>query len=266
MIRNLAAGVVGTAVVVAGLAGSAFAGTVYSNIPAVLDHNYASLGYQATQTDEFGDRIDLAGTDRGLQSVTVTLSSWARSEDYGGATSFDHDLTLNVYAAGSGLLPGALLGTVTQTFSILYRPTGWDKNGIAQNVTFDFSGLGLVLPDSIVIGLAYDTQTYGAHPIGVAGPYNSLNFAVNDAVGGGITVGSNDDLDDVMWDTATAAWYADGGAGGVGIFRRDTVWTGYTPMIQVDTVAVPLPTSALMGFGLLGALALVRRRRAAPQG
>ena len=259
--KNSAVGVV-AGLLLAGLAGQAFAGTVYSNIPAVLDHNYPSLGYQATQTDEFGDRINLAGTDRGLTSITVTLSSWARSEDYGFATSFSHDLTLNVYDAGSGLLPGALLGTITQNFSILYRPVGWDRNGIAQNVTFDFTSLGLVLPNSIVVGLAYNTQTYGANPIGSDGPYNSLNFAVNDAVGGGITVGSNDDLDDVMWDTATAGWYADGGAGGVGIFRRDTNWTGYAPMIQVETVAVPLPTSALMGFGLLGLAAFIRRRKA----
>lgn len=248
-----------TAVAFACVASAALAqSTIYSNIPATLAGNYPSLGFQATQTSEFGDRINFGGSDRYLQSATITMSSWARSENYGNAVSFTHPLTLNIYAAGSGNLPGALLGSVTQTMTILYRPTGWGFNGIATNVTFDLSSLALTAPNSIVWGIGYNTQTYGTSPMGVDGPWNSLNVACNTDAGGGITAGSNADLDDVMWNTSTAAWYTDGGAGGSGIFRQDTGWSGLTPMAEFT--AVPTPgAAALLG---VGGLLATRRRRA----
>jgi hypothetical protein len=252
-------------VLIMGSAMSARADIVYDNIPSSLADNYPSLGYQATQTDEFGDRISL--TNGGLlNNVTFTLSSWARSEDYNNATSWAQDLTLNVYSAGSGNLPGTLLGTITQNFNILFRPTGWTANGLAQNVTFNTSSLGLLVPTDIVIGLAFNTQSYGTNPIGTNGPWNSLNFAVNTAGGGGVTTGSNPNLDDVMWNTHTAGWYTDGGAGGVNILRQDTNWTGFTPMIRVDVSAVPLPKAAWMGLGLAGFAGMIglhRRRKLA---
>ena len=248
-----------SAVVPALLSAAAFGqSTIYSNIPNALAGNYPSQPFQAQQTFEFGDRINFDGTDRTLQSATVTMSSWARSEDYGNAVSFQHPLTLNIYAAGSGNTPGALLGTVTQMQTILFRPTGWNFNGIACNVTFDLSGLNLTTGNSIVWGIEYNTQTYGDNPIGADGPWNSLNVALNTAAGGGVTVGSNDNLDDVMWNTTTAGWYTDGGAGGVGVFRQDTGWTGYTPMISFS--AVPTPGAAALA-GLGGIAALRRRRR-----
>lgn len=222
------------------LAGGAMADPIYDNIPAPLAGNYPSIGYQARSTAEFGDRITFAGTNRNLTSVTVTMSSWAKSEDYGNAVSFTHPLTMNIYAEGVGNLPGALLGSVTQTFTIPYRPTGWGFNGIAANVTFDFTALNLTLPDSVVYGLAYNTQSYGATPIGVPGPYNSLNFAVNSAPMGGITVGSNVDLDDVFQNSTWTGAYTDGGAGGLGVFRQDTDWTPYVPMARFNTDSISL--------------------------
>jgi hypothetical protein len=90
----------------------------------------------------------------------------------------------------------------------------------------------------------------------VNGPYNSLNVGLNDAVGGGITAGSTD-LDRVFWNTTYAPYYADGGAGGVGIFRETWGWTGYNPMAQIN--AVPEPTTmAALG---IGAFAAIRRRK-----
>jgi len=230
-------------------AGSALAQTVYNNIPSVLAGNYSSLGYQATQTAQFGDRITLDGTERRLQSVTVTMSSWAPSENYGGAFSFNHPLTLNIFADNGTGTPGSLLATRTQTFAIPYRPTGWGFNGIAFNATFDFSSLNITLPDTLIYGLAYNTQTWGAAPLGVDGPYNSLNFALNKAGGGGVTVGANNDLDDVFWNTCTAGWYTDGGAGGVCTFRRDTVWTGFTPMAKFVVGPVNTYATTTTQFG-----------------
>lgn len=260
MLRSLKGAALVTAAVAA-FSMSARADTIYSNIPSTLDANYSSLGYEATSTSEFGDRVTFAGVARHLDSATFTLSSWARSEDFGGATSYQDALTLNLYAAGTGSTPGALLGSVTQTFDILYRPTGYSANGIAFNVTFDLSSLDLNAPDSIVYGLAFNTQNYGANPTGTDGPYDSLNFALNEAAGGGVTVGTNNNLDDTFWNTSYAGFYTDGGASGVGTFREDTGWTGYTPMAQFDaSVAVPLPTAASMS-GALVMGTLLRRRR-----
>jgi len=238
-------------------ASTALAAPIYSNIPGTLAGNYPSLGYQATSTSEFGDRVNFGGSDRLLQSATVTMSSWAKSEDFNNAASFNHPLTLNIYGAGVGATPGALLGTVTQTFVIPFRPTGWAFNGIAFNATFDFSSLNLSLPESISYGLAYNTQTHGTSPIGINGPYNSLNFALNTAPAGGITIGSNDNLDDTLWNTSFAGFYTDGGAGGVGTFRIDTDWTGFTPMIEFNAIPTPGAASLLAIGGLLAA----RRRR-----
>lgn len=240
---------------------AASADVIYSNIPSTLPDNYPSLGYQATSTQEFGDRINFAGTARDLQTVTATMSSWAKQEDYDPTdtvTSYTKDITMNIYNAGTGATPGSLIASVTQTFVIPYRPTGWSANGIAFNINFDFSSLNVTLPDSVVFGLAFDTQTHGYNPTGVSGPSDSLNFALNDGPGGGITTGSNDNLDDTFWNTSYGPFYADGGAGGVNTFRQDTGWTGYTPMVEFN--AIPAPSSlALIGFGGLFAS---RRRRA----
>lgn len=249
------------------LATVASAESIYNSIESPLAGSYPSQPFQAQQTTEFGDRISFGGTARDLTSVTVTMVNWARFEDYnvGGqfydqgqwvGNGFNHDLTFNIYEAGTGTSHGALIASVTQSTFIEYRPTGWSFNGFAQNVSFDFSSLNVTLPEDVVWGVSYATQTYGNPPLGVNGPYNSLNIGLNTAGGGGLSVGSTD-LNAVFWNTLTAAWYTDGGAAGVGIFREDTGWAGYNPMVQFN--AVPTPGAlALMG---LGGLAAARRRR-----
>ncbi len=235
---------------------------VFDNIPDSLALNYPSLGYQATQTAEFGDKISFGGTGRSLSSATFTMSSWALQSNnpgFGDATGFDHAVTLNIYAAGSGDSVGALLGTKTQTFHMLWRPEVFDFGGIAFNIKFDLADLGVTLPETAIYGLAYDTQTWGYNPIGVEGPYCSLNFACK---GIAPTVGSDVDPDGVYWNTKTAAWYADGGAGGVGTFRKDWNWTGYAPMARFETLGEPsVPGPAAVLPFAVGLLAAAKRRR-----
>jgi hypothetical protein len=104
--------------------------------------------------------------------------------------SYDWPITLNLYQPGEHV-PYA---TVTQTFTIPQRhapdpscdvPTKWRDgagqcwNGEAFPITFDVSGV--VVPDDFVFGIAYDTDTYGAHPTGVAGGYDNLNMAITEA-------------------------------------------------------------------------------------
>ena len=231
--------------------------SVFNSIPDPLPGNLPSQPYQAQQAAEFGDHIQLAGTSRNLSSVTVTMSSWARHSEYPNLSEvgFAHPLTLNIYNVDkSGTVPalGSLIASVTQEFVMQWRPEGdptcpdtgygagfaWRAvngtcyNGFAFNIVFDLSEEGIVLPDEIIYGIASNTETWGYDPIGTPGPYNSLNFAVNNisAPSTGIDV----EPDAVFFNTETAAWYADGGAGGVGIFRRDTGWTGYVPAVRFD--------------------------------
>lgn len=226
----------------------------YNRIPNPLPPNYPSLGFQATSTAEFGDLVTLAGTARRGGSVTVAMSDWAKHSDYPlmDAAGYTHPITLNIYAVNSGAL-GALLRTVTQTFTIPWRPeadptcgngTAWRAsdgqcyNGYAFTITFDLMGVPLTLPNDIIVGIAYNTNTWGYSPIGQSGPYESLNVG---AVGGSPSAGTDVDPDAVFWNTAFAGFYADGGPGGT--FRTDTHWTDNAPAFSVTTY-FPVATDA----------------------
>jgi len=239
--------------------------TIYNSNPSPVPGNVISQGFQCCQVSEFGDEIKFAGTARVLQSATVTMSNWAIHSTpanlaVGNATGWDQPLTLNIYAVGPTTIAGeptlgSLLGTVTQTFHIPWRPepdaincpgnpTKFQStpgapdtncfNGLANQVTFNLGSLGLTAPDRIVWGVAFNTQSYGAAPIGVDGPYNSLNVG---AEGSGASVGSDVDPA-VAWGASTwGSFYCDGGAGG-STFRADmgcavgSDWTGLTPEIS----------------------------------
>jgi hypothetical protein len=246
---------------------------IYDNIPDPLPGNLFSQPFQAQQAEEFGDRIAFeAGTGRKLLTATQTMSSWACESGSWfmgdcvttpGAT-FSHPITLNIYAVGAGNQPGALLGSVTQTFNIPFRPSAdpvnctggrWYDgtscfNGYATNITFDLSGLTFVAPNQVIYGIAYNTSNYGDSPLGPQPcsatpqgcPYDSLNVALTDPATSN-TVGSNPAPADAYFDTLTAAWYCDGGTGGVGTFRLDAgCWTGLKPAVLFT--AANVPTSA----------------------
>ena len=232
--------------------------TIYNNIPGPLPPNVPSLGYQANQTSEFGDLIQFAGTRRVLTQVTLVMSDWSLASTYGSLSpTWNHPITLNLYNvnnSGPNPAPGPLLATRTNTFAIPWRPeadptcaggTAWRAgdgncyNGFAFEIIFDFSGT--VVPNQIIYGVAFNTNTWGYQPIGQPGPYDALNFGLNDtsqaAPFGPPSVGIRPFPDTAYWNTATANNYTDGGAGGVGIFRRDTAWTPYSGAVQFDADA-----------------------------
>jgi hypothetical protein len=239
---------------------------VYDNIPNPLPPNVPSEGFQATQTAEFGDNVFLGGTHRRAYSVVVTMSDWAKHSDYPilPAAGYTHPITLNIYTVNtSGPNPalGSLIGSVTQNFLIPWRPesdplcTGdrWKAadnlcySGLAFKVTFDLRSLALTLPNNLIYGVAFNTQTWGAHPIGLPGPYNSLNVGLATATPP--TVGIDVESDALFWNTATASNYTDGGAGGVGIFRRDDNWTPFSPAVQINAYTVAANKDQCKGNG-----------------
>ncbi|NMM35227.1 MAG: hypothetical protein HHJ13_14775, partial [Phycicoccus sp.] len=213
--------------------------TVYDAIPSPLPPNVASLGFQATQTSEFGDRVNLAGTDRILDSVTVMMSNWALYSEYtsdsrysGNTATWTHPITVNVYSntLDANGEPDTLLATTTEDITIPWRPeadstcdggTAWRAgdgncyNGIAFNAVFDLSSMNVTLPDDVIVGVAYNTQTYGSAPMGAPGPYSSLNVGI--PTDEAATVGHDDNADNVFWNASY-----EGRAVG---FRQDTNWT-----------------------------------------
>lgn len=270
-IKNLITSFVVGAVMFGSVSASAMAAnvTVYDALPSVDPQtSYPSQPFQAQQTAEFGDYIHLGGIDRKLDKVTVTMVTWARYSEYvgnplysGNAVNWTHPITLNVYGShlGANGVPDQLLGTVTQNAVVPWRPEGdpscpntgygvgfaWKdvngtcRNGLAFNATFNLNSLGIVLPDDVIVSVAYNTETWGYQPIGTSGPYNSLNVAVPENQT--VLVGSDDSNSEVFWNTSTAAWYTDGGASGVGIFRKDTNWSPYGTVAFKLEVEVPDP-------------------------
>ena len=273
--------ILGSMMAVTACNAAAFAEVIFNSIPAgTLAANYTSQPYQAQQVSEFGDRISFGGSARQLSSASVTMSMWARYADwnvggqyygtgaYAGA-GYTQSFTFNIYAAGTGSNPGALLGTVTQDKYIQYRPTVWaSANGIAQTISFDLSGLGITLPESIVWGLAFNTQTYGTSPTGVNGPYNQLNVCYSQSSSyappnGGVTVGSTDLLTKFINATNDLSGQY-GGLGTVGTFSMGLTGTASNgthygaPMASFSAVPAPGALALLGVAGLAGGL----RRRA----
>ena len=240
---------------------------VFNSAPDQLPGNAPSVGFQATQTGQFGDAIKLAPGKRVLKSVRVVMSSWACASgqwNLGTCTTtpgstFTEPITLTIYALGTNGAVGSRIVRKTQTFTFRFRPstnmtkcpgspaTAWyskaDKkcyNGRAQNIWFTFNYRHIKLPNRFVYGIAYNTSGYGAHPYGystpcaldlVTGcPYDALNVG---AAAGLPSRGQDLYPSGVYQDSITGANYCDNGVGGTGSFRLDDgCWTGTNPLVQ----------------------------------
>jgi len=235
---------------------------IYNNIPSPLPGNLPSWGFEATGTQEFGDRVGFTTTARRLVSVTQTMSSWAcqLGHWYSGdcvttpGATFTHSVTMNLYNVAAGNAPGTVIGTKTQTFVMPYRPstdpincTGgrWFDgstcfNGKAFTITFDFSAQNLNLPNQVIFGVAYNTTHYGYSPMGETTacfmappttggcPYDSLNVALADPATT-LTAGTQPAPNDAYQDTK----YSSCTNGAIHPFGLDAgCWTGFKPATE----------------------------------
>ena len=239
-----------------GSAAHAQTGTpVYNSLLSPMPPNVPSQPFQAQQTLEFGDQIKLeADTPRRAGYATVLMSDWALRAEYPDLPSggWTHPITLNIYNNAADAAAHLPARSVTQTFTIPWMPVvdpfckdrAWKANdgtcyhGLAFVITFDLRSLNYNLPNQFIYGIEYNTNTWGYHPIGLPGPYESLNVGLNTNTSAA-SVGTDVNSDAVYWNTLTAEWYADHGAAGVGIFRQDTNWTGYVPAVKFTTFALP---------------------------
>jgi MBG domain (YGX type) len=245
------------AVLSVGVIAEPLGNVVYDSLPEVLAADYIRDGFESAHLLEIGDRLTLAGSDRRLVSVTVILSSWARSEDFGNAASYVHPLTLRLYGAGSLQYPGPLLATVTQPVVIPYRPSGWVSNGIAFKAVFELGGLYIPVTDNLIYTVSANTSHFGTTPTGSPGNpnYNQLGFAYSTAgeACGGVRVGFNDPGD--IFDRRDSAQFYWDQAMPSGILRRDTAprlgAAQLVPMVRVtaDSSFVSPSAIAVRGAG-----------------
>lgn len=173
--------------------------------------NPVSLGYAATGTTQFGSQISL-GREGGVTepTVEVLMSSWTCGEGQwnngcvtgNGITTFNAQLTLNVYSVGFENAVGSLLISDTGTFAIPYRPSadptcpsatqyratdGKCFNGLPAPVSFPLVG---TLPHNVIVTVEFTP----------AGPTDSLNVGLE----GPPTVGQNplSGLEGIYWDSS----------------------------------------------------------------
>jgi hypothetical protein len=253
-------------------AGAAGAEVVNNNIPGPpLPANVPSVGFEATQTSQFGGQVELAGTARKGGPVTVGMSSWGcQSGSWTGTpecvtamgAKFAWPVTLNVYQVGAANSVGALVTSVTKTFNMPYRPsqnnhcytgtcTGAYYSASAKEcfhsklfkITFPLGKI--TLPSKVIIGVAYNTSDYGAEPqrpkspaceTGSGGcPFDSLNVGVREATEPGPSVGSASDPADAYINSTTVGNYCANPLG-VGTFALSAgCWTGEQPTFAVSS-------------------------------
>jgi hypothetical protein len=180
---------------------------VYQNGPDTLASSYTSTGMNANKLSGLAKYVRLGGTARKLASCDVTLVTWAKYAEYstwitanpalvvapnagvsipGDSGGYYHPITLSFYDYDNlGTTESfRMLTTMTVRAFIPWRPlkqadgvSNYDFNGYAFRVPFNFPD-GIILPPDVWIAVTFNTNLVGPLPIGVPGPYDSLNIPI----------------------------------------------------------------------------------------
>ncbi len=229
-------------------AGAASASEViYNDLPSPTPGNVVSLGFEATQTAEFGGQVQVAGTARVNPVVTVMMSSWACQSGTWSAknctsapkSKFEWPITFHIYQVGPEDTVGPQIATGSKVFRLPYRPSAnatkctgenagkWYHAGTCFNGKAFKISLPLKLaslPEKVIVTVAYNTSDYGAEPQRPKPcdaeeqgcPYDSLNVGVQDGEEPAPSVGSF---------PAPAIAYVNG--------APETGWTGEQPLFEI---------------------------------
>jgi hypothetical protein len=229
-------------------ASSASAEAVYDNVPSALPGNFASVGFAATSTTQFGGEVELAGTPhpKSMVAVQVVMSDWA-CESGSWSTdncasprrkSFKEPVTVSLYEVGNLTTP---IATKTKNVKVPYRPsaepvnctgefagTWYDEtskecfNGYAFPFTAKMKVRGL--PSKLIVTVSYPTTTV---------PSQSLNVAVSEPSENTLSLGS-DPTQELFVDSTNSEMYC-AGATDVGTFggTQGNCWAGYQPVFAV---------------------------------
>jgi hypothetical protein len=226
------------------VAGTASAEVIYDNVPSPLPGNFASIGFAATSSTQFGGEVEVAGTDRKNPTVTVVMSSWA-CQSGGGVTcssptnkKFKEPVTLKIYEVGELLHP---IATKTKRFKMPYRPSAEPVRCSEYPGTwYDaesgecFSGKAFPIsfkvklqrvPKKAIVTVSYPTTTT---------PAESLNVAVSEPVEDTLSLGA-DPTQELFLDSTWNEMYC-AGATDVGTFggSEGNCWEGYQPVIALS--------------------------------
>ena len=225
--------------------------TIFDNIPEPGQTNYntsyTSIGYQATQTTELGNLVNLAGTARQLNTIKVNMVTYAGWADTNwtswrdnhpalwNTNGYFHSLTMRVYQMTSSNTVQVLTSqTKTNVLVPWAQPSGTNSitlspnTGQAFTLSYDFAAENLILPNSVIVSIGFDTQNYGDFPTGTNGPYNSLNFGVLST--NMITVGSDVNSNDFFWIK---------GNDPTPYFASASDYPGYAPMMEITAISYP---------------------------
>jgi hypothetical protein len=209
---------------------------------------------------------------------------------YTNPRGFYWPLTLNLYKPttsalsginkpGTYLAAGDLIASVTQTVLIPWQPTpstspeclktdeeengsglqAWQSPfgcefGGPADVTFNLPNGGMSVPNDLVWGVSFDTETYGPNPVGYSGPFISLNVAQTRSVRVGKDVNPGglflDSTEAVEYESCYTGANSTGSVIGgcpTGSFRNDpNGWTGYVPAARfIASIPVRFPFSLL---------------------
>ena len=250
-------------------AGAGNTDAAYNSMPVDVEHcGPPSWGFQARQTAEFGDLVELEITGGGnLQSMTVDFQSYAclagswngdpsNCTDPAGET-FTVPITAKLYSLGLDGAVGDVIATATINPYIPYRPAA--DPGCANPVQFadpvsgechyslsvplEFTGFSFPNGDhtfsdgeQVIWTVQFNTSTWGYSPIGTTGPWDSLNVGVK-AYPGAPYAGVDVDPDGWYLNSAVGPGnYCDAGVGGLNTLRANSPCRpGLTPLAEIVT-------------------------------